>query len=164
MGFVVFLMGCSRQEYCTWSPWPPPKDLPDPGIESASYVSCISGRFYTTSATWQALYMSYLCLTKLIKLQVSEPNEASEDWEVLNISSTFKFHKRHLYNLDLSIRFENLLRCSLSYTWLEPSSTPWELGTSREKFAFLFPLLISCVFWIFCKWPWDKKKICIEET
>ena len=39
MGFVVFLMGCSRQEYCTWSPWPPPKDLPDPGIESASLMS-----------------------------------------------------------------------------------------------------------------------------
>ena len=31
-------MGFSRQEYWSGLPWPPPKDLPDPGIKSASPV------------------------------------------------------------------------------------------------------------------------------
>ena len=29
-------MGFSRQEYCSGLPFPPPRDLPDPGIEPAS--------------------------------------------------------------------------------------------------------------------------------
>ena len=40
-----------------WSglPWPPPGDLPNPGIESASLVSpALAGRFSTTSITWEA--------------------------------------------------------------------------------------------------------------
>ena len=36
-------------------PCPPPEDLPDPGIEPTfSYVSALSGRFFTTSVTWEA--------------------------------------------------------------------------------------------------------------
>ena len=34
-------MGFSRQEYWSEVPYPPPGDLPDPGIEPVSYVSCI---------------------------------------------------------------------------------------------------------------------------
>ena len=34
-------MGFSRQEYWSGLPCPPPGDLPDPGIELMSYVSCI---------------------------------------------------------------------------------------------------------------------------
>ena len=30
------------------------RDLPDPGIEPASHVSCIGSRFFTNSATWEA--------------------------------------------------------------------------------------------------------------
>ena len=47
-------MGFSRQEY--WSQLPcPPGDLPDPGIETASLMSpALAGRFFTTSATWEA--------------------------------------------------------------------------------------------------------------
>ena len=32
-------MGFSRQEYWSGLPWPPPGDLPDPGIEPASFMS-----------------------------------------------------------------------------------------------------------------------------
>ena len=32
-------MGFSRQEYWSGFPFPPPEDLPDPGIESTSAVS-----------------------------------------------------------------------------------------------------------------------------
>ena len=47
-------MGFSRQEY--WSRWscPPPRDLPDPGMEPASLMPpALAGRFFTTSATWE---------------------------------------------------------------------------------------------------------------
>ena len=48
-------MGFSRQEYWSGLPCPPPGDLPDSGIEPASLTSrALAGRFFTTSATWEA--------------------------------------------------------------------------------------------------------------
>ena len=42
-------MGFSRQEYWSRLPFPPPGDLPDPGIKPASLVSpALAGRFFTT--------------------------------------------------------------------------------------------------------------------
>ena len=57
---VPLSMEFSRREY--WSGWsfPPPGDLPDPGIEFVP--PALAGRFFTTSTTWEALsginYMS----------------------------------------------------------------------------------------------------------
>ena len=45
-------MGFPRQEYWSGLPWPPPGDLPNPGIEPAS--PALAGGFFTTSATWEA--------------------------------------------------------------------------------------------------------------
>ena len=39
-------MGLSRQEYWSGLPFPPPGDLPDPGIEPMS--PALAGRFFTT--------------------------------------------------------------------------------------------------------------------
>ena len=45
-------MGFSRQEYWSGLPCPPPRGLPDPGIEPGSLMSPgLGGRFFTTSAT-----------------------------------------------------------------------------------------------------------------
>ena len=44
-------MGFSRQEYWSGLSCPPPRDLPDAGIESMSHVSCLVSRFFTTSST-----------------------------------------------------------------------------------------------------------------
>ena len=45
-------IGLSGQEYWTGLPFPPPGDLPDPGIETASLTSsALAGRFFTTSTT-----------------------------------------------------------------------------------------------------------------
>ena len=42
-------MGFSRQEHWSGLPWPPPGDLPNPGIECASLTSpSLAGRFVTT--------------------------------------------------------------------------------------------------------------------
>ena len=51
-------MGCSRQEYWSGLPCPPPGDLSDPGIESMSLTSpALAGKFFTTSTTWEAIYI-----------------------------------------------------------------------------------------------------------
>ena len=48
-------MGFSGQAYWSGLPFPPPGDLPDPGIKPMSFVSpALAGRFFTTSATWEA--------------------------------------------------------------------------------------------------------------
>ena len=53
-------MGFSWQEYWSGLPCPPPGDLPDPGIEPASFKSlALVGRFFTTSTTWDALELPY---------------------------------------------------------------------------------------------------------
>ena len=45
-------MGCSRQEYWSRLPFPAVGDRPDPGIKPES--PALAGRFFTTSATWEA--------------------------------------------------------------------------------------------------------------
>ena len=46
---VPLSMGFSRQEYWSGLPFPPPGDLPDPGIKSVSPASPpLAGRFFTT--------------------------------------------------------------------------------------------------------------------
>ena len=50
-------MGCSRQEYQSRLPFPTPGNLPNPGTEPMSLPSPpLAGRFFTTSATWEAPY------------------------------------------------------------------------------------------------------------
>ena len=46
-------MGFPRQESWSGLPFPPPRDLPYPGIQPASPVSpALAGGFFTTSTTW----------------------------------------------------------------------------------------------------------------
>ena len=47
-------MRFSRQVYWSGLPYPPPGDLPDPGIEPVS-LHALTGRFFTTMAIWEAL-------------------------------------------------------------------------------------------------------------
>ena len=47
--------GFSRQEFWNELPFPPPGDLPYPGIELKSRMSpALADGFFTTSATWEA--------------------------------------------------------------------------------------------------------------
>ena len=48
-------MEFSRQKHCSGLPFPPPGDLPDPGIDPKSPVSpALAGGFFATSTTWEA--------------------------------------------------------------------------------------------------------------
>ena len=53
--FSIINMRFSRQEYWTGVPFPPPGNLPDPGIKPGSLLSpALVGGILTTSATWEA--------------------------------------------------------------------------------------------------------------
>ena len=52
-------MGFSRQEYWSRLPFPPPGDLPDPGIEPAFLVfPGLAGRFFSTELMYYINGMS----------------------------------------------------------------------------------------------------------
>ena len=54
-------MGFSRKELWSGLPCSAPGDLPDPGTETASFISlALAGGFFTTSATWEAPRKQYL--------------------------------------------------------------------------------------------------------
>ena len=58
-GWAPLTVEFSRQEYWIGLPLPIPGDLPDPGIEPSSLASpALVGRFFTTTATWEALLMA----------------------------------------------------------------------------------------------------------
>jgi len=57
-------MGFSRQEYWSRLPCCPPGDFADPGIETTS--PALTGRFFTTSTTWEAQLKCNLPQLKVI--------------------------------------------------------------------------------------------------
>ena len=62
-------MGLSKQEYWSGLPCPPPRDLPNTGIEPASLKPpALAGRLYTTSVTWEAHNSTSVYLNKKIYL------------------------------------------------------------------------------------------------
>ena len=60
--------GFPRQEYWSRLPYPPPGDLPDPGIEPSLMSSASAGLFFTITATWEA----HLSMCKVQKICVKE--------------------------------------------------------------------------------------------
>ena len=61
--------GALQQEYWSGLPCPPPRDLPNTGIEPASLKSpALAGRLYTTSITWEAHNSTSVYLNKKIYL------------------------------------------------------------------------------------------------
>ena len=79
------VMGFSRQEYWSGLPFPPPGDLPDPGLEPASLMSpALAGRFSTTSATWEAHTTPYTsintCAKKCAHLCTREHVRGKSSW------------------------------------------------------------------------------------
>ena len=60
-------MGFSRQECWNGFSFPPPGDLPNPGMEPLSLrAPALAGRFFTASATWEALGES--CILPILQL------------------------------------------------------------------------------------------------
>ena len=63
---ALLFMGVSRQEDWSGLPWPPPGDLPDPGIEPRSFMSpALADGCFITSATWE---------TQICILHIADPH------------------------------------------------------------------------------------------
>jgi len=63
-------MGFPKQEYWGGSPFPPPGDLPNPGIKITS--PALAGRFFTTESL-QSSSVAQLCLTLRNPMDCSTP-------------------------------------------------------------------------------------------
>ena len=68
--------GILQTRILEWLPWPPPGNLPDPGIKPLSLMSpALAGKFFTTSVTWEAQCLSYfssrLCFSKYVLWSLS---------------------------------------------------------------------------------------------
>ena len=65
-------MGFSRQEYWSGLHFPPPGDLPNPGIKPTSLTSpALAGGFFTTNATWEGQYTIDITLVSGIFVEYS---------------------------------------------------------------------------------------------
>ena len=121
-------MGFSRHEYQSGLPCPLPEDLSDPGIKPASLMSpALTGRFFTTSSTWEVQGLPILC-------QVS-PNKNIE-----------RGHSCGKYKLQPSVVFtirNQVLQSETHYFAI------WMLYRYRQATLFLFLLGFILVIVLF---------------
>ena len=70
-------MEFSRQEYWSGLPCSPPGDLPNQGLNPRLMSPALVGRFFTISATWEALhYVLLLCSVTKSCLTLCDPMAA----------------------------------------------------------------------------------------
>ena len=88
-------MGFSRQEYWSRLLCTPPGDLPDPGNELMSLISpVLAGGFFTTSATWEALYYVCVCVCVCVCACVScsVMSDSATPWTVVHQATVDSVH------------------------------------------------------------------------
>ena len=119
-------MKFSRQEYWHGVPFPTLGDLPDPGIAPESLASpALAGRFFTTSATWEAprykhghmyLYIHPYTMDFLSGLDCKECTcQYSQYWScynmVLDKSNTFWFlFLWILFSIEIISEFKSFIK------------------------------------------------------
>ena len=65
-------MGFSRQEYWSWLPFPPPGDIPEPGIDPSSPASpALEGRFFTAEPAIGAKILTLCSKSSLMPLAMN---------------------------------------------------------------------------------------------
>ena len=139
-------MGFSRPEYWSGLPVPPPGDLPDPGMETASLVSPASaGRFFTTSATWTlSPQVNHRHLVQIIYLD-------TEQVFALIISSHLILSLiREEPSLSLfgkEIGTESLLCCPMTYSWWSMIWIPGCVIPEAALSLFFTTTSIRIYFW-----------------
>ena len=86
---VPLSMEFPKQEHWNGLPCPPPKDLPDPGIEPRSLMTpALAGWFFTTSATKKSVTDRKRYLLEIHRKQVVKCNF------VAFIVENFRFHQK----------------------------------------------------------------------
>ena len=110
-------MGFSRQEYWSGVPLPSPGDLPHPQIKPVSLKSpALAGRFFATSATWEAHVLNGGYVNKTLKLV---------------------FHSSQ-HHQDLKFVFEKVgdtlvFRQQRGTVWVSPSQYPHVPGSDTQR-------------------------------
>ena len=127
----------SRQEYWNESPFPPPRDLPDPGIEPSSLISpLLAGEFLTTSATWEDPY------------EAPRPSICQRSYKPSKFNQR-KYRFLSIYwSLDRAFKAvfcpvpcERALSCVWLFAnpWTEAHQTPQSMGFPREEYLSRLP-------------------------
>ena len=121
-------MGFPRQEHWSGLPFPPPGDLPDPGIEPCPYVSCIGSRLLTTSAFWEAYRIFSCSMRELAPWAEPRTHALGVHWEnrVLDTvpprkCSQHRDFKRKRRKTVLAPNKLNLVLASASHTLIQDS-------------------------------------------
>ena len=93
---VPLSMGFPRQEYWSGLPFPPPVDLPDPGVKPMSLASsALAGGFFTTSATWEDHNVLEILVN--INRQEKEIRGINVGREKVNFFTAFLFWLCHIF-------------------------------------------------------------------
>ena len=86
-------MGFLRQEYWSRLPWPPPGDLPNPGMEPMPLLSpAVASGFFTTSAAWEALEPNnefFLITSKLLSFPFKIVTLYGKYWYKTTVTNIF---------------------------------------------------------------------------
>ena len=117
--------GALQQEYWSGLPCPPPRDLPNTGIEPASLKSpALAGRLYTTSITWEAHNSTSVYLNKKIYL-----NQILTDIEG-DIDNLLQ------YSRGLSVQFSSVTQScpTLCDPWTVAYHAPPSMGFSSQEY------------------------------
>ena len=86
---VCLSVGFSRQESWSGLPCPPLGGLPDTGMESTSLMSpALAGRFFTTSATWEAQSSEMTVSSQVIWSQMKTQKGCKNEHTVATRSSS----------------------------------------------------------------------------
>ena len=86
-------MGFPRQEHWSGLPFPSPGDPPTLGIKPASLISpALAGRFFTTSATWEALHWDSVRFSRSVPLFVTPWTIARQASLFITISESTQIH------------------------------------------------------------------------
>ena len=92
-------VGFSRPEYWSGLPFPPPGDLPDPGIKLTSRMPpALAGGLFTASATWEAC----MCVYNLIFPQ-SDRSQTPFCIDKYGLTKRFSTHRRQNKSLYLCL-------------------------------------------------------------
>ena len=83
-------MGFSRQEYWSGLPFPPPGDLPDPGLQTAS--PALAGEFFTTEPPGKLSWV--IKVYAFVKTEVCMLNMCALGENILIPTYYFKMHQK----------------------------------------------------------------------
>ena len=119
-------MEFSREEYWSGLPCPPPGDLPDPGIESASLVSlALAGEFFTTSTNWEVVLKLYILLIVTYDMSLNNINREWSSWRLQGPSEW-----QRSFHLMVVLTSSSTFPSSCS---LESSKNTWMGGKEEGK-------------------------------